>query len=390
MVKPFHVIQPQKIIFGNGKITELPALAKHFGNNILLVTGKSSFLHSKYGEFLLNTFDMTGVRFHQVTISREPSPEMIDLAVIRHREDNINLVIAIGGGSVVDAGKAISAMLFRNESVSVFLEGVGFQIHPGTKIPFIAVPTTSGTGSEVTMNAVISQVGKNGYKRSLRNDNFVPNIALTDPELTLNCPPHLTASSGMDCFTQLVESYLSQKSNFYTDALALEGLRILKKSLMRSWNWGQDLEAREGMSYAALLSGICLTNSGLGAVHGFASSLGGMYHIPHGIICGTLMGVVNKVTIRKLQTENNTNVALSKYAKLGKLFTDDSLKNDEYYIDRFIDLMEEWTEKFQLQGFEKFGMKKKDLPKIVSLTDCKSHPIQLSDDELYEILESTL
>ena len=186
MVKAFQLSQPQKIIFGNGKIADLSALAKLHGNDVLLVTGKSSFIHSKHGEYLLNTFDFTGIRYHHVSISREPSPEMIDHAVIRYRGDNIKLVIAIGGGSVIDAGKAISAMLYKREPVSSFLEGIGTLVHPGTKIPLIAIPTTSGTGSEATKNAVISQVGKNGFKRSLRHDHFVPDIALLDPELSLN------------------------------------------------------------------------------------------------------------------------------------------------------------------------------------------------------------
>src|SRR5208337_3331750 len=217
-----------------------------FGNDILLVAGGSSFISSKSCEFLLNTFDLTGIRYHLDSISREPSPEMIDHIVIRHRNDRIKLVIAIGGGSVLDAGKAISAMLYKQESVAEYIEGIGNGNHPGTKIPFIAVPTTSGTGSEATKNAVISQVGKNGFKRSLRHDNFIPDIAILDPELTLSCSQALTAACGMDCFTQLVESYLSEKSFTYTDALALEGILLLKNSLIRAWKWGQDLEARAG------------------------------------------------------------------------------------------------------------------------------------------------
>ena len=204
----------------------------------------------------------------------------------------LKLVVGIGGGSVLDAGKAISAMMYKTESVMEFLEGVGNKEHPGTKLPFIAIPTTSGTGSEATKNAVISQIGKNGFKRSLRHDNFVPDIALVDPELTLNCPQDITAASGMDCFTQLTEAYLSDKSNEYTDALAMEGLKAIKSSLIRSYTNGEDIEARTGMSFAALTSGICLANAGLGVVHGFASSIGGMYNIPHGIDLRNTYGII--------------------------------------------------------------------------------------------------
>ncbi len=390
MVKPFQLILPHKIIFGNGKIDNLSALAKVYGNDLLLVTGDSSFINSNSGEYLFNTFDITGIRYHLVTISREPSPEMIDHVVIRHRNDNIKLVIAIGGGSVIDAGKAISAMLYKMESVTEFLEGIGNLTHPGSKIPFIAVPTTSGTGSEATKNAVISQVEKNGFKRSLRHDNFVPDIALLDPELSLSCPQNLTAACGMDCFTQLVESYLSEKSFSYTDTLALEGLYSLKNSLIRSWNWGQDLEARSGMSYAALTSGICLANAGLGAVHGLASSIGSLFHMPHGVICGTLMGITNKVTVRKLKLEASGHPVLIKYATLGKLFCDDKDQSEHYYIDHFINLVEEYSENLGLPRLSTFGITKNDFSTIIANTDCKTHPVHLTDNELEEILECRL
>ena len=168
-------------------------------------------------------------------IEREPSPEMVDNAVAELTDDNADLVISIGGGSVIDAGKAISAMTGKSDSVTGYLEGIGTKIHPGTKLPFIAIPTTSGTGSEATKNAVLSSVGEKGFKRSLRHDNFVPDIALVDPDLTIQCPREITAASGMDCFTQLLEAYLSDKSCEYTDALAIEGLKAIKSSLTESY-----------------------------------------------------------------------------------------------------------------------------------------------------------
>ena len=197
---------------------------------------------------------------------------------------------------------------------------VGTKDHPGTKIPFIAVPTTSGTGSEATKNAVISRVGKDGFKKSLRHDNFVPDIALVDPELTLSCPQNITAASGMDCFTQLTEAYLSTKSNEYTDALAFEGLKAIKSSLLRTYRDGNDIEARSGMSFAALTSGICLANAGLGVIHGFASSIGGLYNIPHGIVCGTLMAVSNELTVRRLREIPGSTDCPEKVCIAGKTF----------------------------------------------------------------------
>jgi alcohol dehydrogenase class IV len=388
MIKPFQLIQPHKIIFGAGKIADIPALVKYYGNDILLVTGKSSFINSKYCEYLLNTFDLTGIRYHLINVSHEPSPELIGQAVIRHRNINVKLVIAIGGGSVIDAGKAISAMLYRTEPVTDYLDGIGQLLHPGNKIPFIAVPTTAGTGSEATKNAVISQVGQNGFKRSLRHDNFVPDIALLDPELTLNCSQSLTAASGMDCFTQLTESYLSEQSFPYTEALALEGLHNLKNYFLRSWKWGQDLEARSGMSYTALLSGICMANNGSGAVHGLTSSIGGFFNIPHSIVSGTLMGITNKVTIRNLRLKNPGHIALFKYATLGKIFCDDNNRSENYYIDSFIDTINDYNEKFGIKRLSDYGISQNDIHKIIANTGCKNHPVILSDEELTEILES--
>lgn len=390
MVKAFQFAQTPYIKFGNGSIAELPALAKNYGNDILLVTGAGSFIHSLAGEYLLHTFEMTGVHFHHIMVMREPSPELIDQTVIRFADANIRLVIAIGGGSAIDAGKAISAMLGLKESVKEFLEGVGTKDHPGTKVPFIAVPTTSGTGSEATKNAVISEIGPWGFKKSLRHNNFVPDIAIVDPELMLQCPPDITANSGMDCFTQLAEAYVSTKSTPVTDALALDAIGKIKNSLIAAWRMGHNLEARTGMAYAALISGISIANAGLGAVHGFASSIGGLFIVPHGVVCGTLMASANAVTVKRLKEQATANSALGKYADLGKLFTENEQKSDTYYVDYFIDVLREWTDTMNISRLGKFGIQQSDIERIVSITDIKNNPVKLSKDDLIEILESRL
>ena len=287
---------------------------------------------------------------------------------------------------MLDAGKAISAMMDKNESVKDYLEGVGTKIHPGTKLPYIAVPTTSGTGSEATKNAVLSSSGKDGFKKSLRHDNFVPDIALVDACLTLKCPKEITAASGMDCFTQLTESYLSSKAGPYTDALALQGIRYLKESLMISYLDGGDIEAREGMSLAALSSGICLSNAGLGVIHGFASAIGGIYSIPHGLICGTLMAVSNEITVRELRKKRINRDALQKYATLGRIFLDVKNKPDEYYIDGFINYLHNLTAELCLPGLKKTGVKDEDFEIICRSTDCKNNPVKLENEMLLEIL----
>ena len=386
MVKPFQFARLPKIHFGCGKITELPGLAKGYGANILLVTGKSSFMNSIHGENLLNSFLKKNISSYHVIIPGEPSPEMIDKAVVNYRHLNINAVIAVGGGSVLDAGKAISAMMYRNESVVDFLEGVGKGEHPGTKIPFFAIPTTSGTGSEATKNAVVSKIGKDGYKRSLRHDNFVPDIALVDPELTVQCPSEITSASGMDCFTQLTEAFLSDKSNQYTDALSIEGLKAIKSSLTISCVDGENIEARTGMAFAALTSGICLANAGLGIVHGFASSVGGMYNIPHGLICGTLMAVSNEVNVRELRRSCINPDALKKYAILGNLFLDKKGKSDQYYTDGFISYLHSLTDDLHLSGLRNYGLEEKYVELICSKTEIKNNPVKLAVEDLAEIV----
>jgi len=386
MLKPFKFAGIPKIHFKNGIISDLPRLVTSYGCKIILVTGKSSFVESIKAEKLFDDFETAGIEYHLISIHGEPSPEDIDIAVKKFNNKDINLVVGIGGGSVLDAGKAISAMINKSESVVEFLEGVGTKDHPGTKLPFIAIPTTSGTGSEATKNAVISQIGSDGFKKSLRHDNFVPDIALVDPELTLPCPKEITAASGMDCFTQLTESYLSNKSSEYTDALAIEGIKAIRSSLSRSYADGQDIEARTGMSFAALTSGICLANAGLGAVHGFASSLGGRYNIPHGLVCGTLMASANEINVRKLREISSDSVAFKKYAFLGQLFLDEKGKTDNYYIDGFIEYLHKLTGDLNLPGLRKYGFKDVDLESICSGTEIKNNPVKLELEDLKEIL----
>lgn len=388
MVKPFQFSRLPKIYFKNGGIADLTAIVTNYGSKVLVVTGKSSFLNSSHAEQLFHDFNDKGIGYFVCSVTGEPSPEVIDHAVKRFNNEDLNLVIGIGGGSVLDAGKAISAMMCRSESIVEFLEGVGNKEHPGNKLPYIAIPTTSGTGSEATKNAVISRIGENGFKRSLRHDNFVPDIAVVDPELTLNCPRDITATSGMDCFTQLTEAYLSDKSTEYTDALAMVGLKSISTSLIRSYENGEDREARSGMSFAALTSGICLANAGLGVVHGFASSIGAMYNIPHGLICGTLMAKSNEINVRELRKQVSNQVALKKYAALGQLFLNKDRQTEAYYIDGFINYLYQIANSLQLKGLGKFRYKEEDIESICLRTEIKNNPVKLTYEDLKEIIIS--
>jgi alcohol dehydrogenase class IV len=390
MVKSFQFARIPKIYFRTGMIADLPGIIKSYGTRVILVTGRNSFPQSPHAGKLFDGFEREGIKYHITAIYGEPSPDIIDKDVRRLNDKEIDLVVGIGGGSVLDAGKAISAMLYKSESVKDYLEGIGTKEHPGTKLPFIAIPTTSGTGSEATKNAVISQIGQSGFKRSLRHDNFVPEIALIDPELTLHCPKDITAASGMDCFTQLLEAYLSDKSGEYTDALATEGLRAIKSSLIRVFTNGEDIEARANMSFAALTSGICLANAGLGVVHGFASSIGGMFSIPHGLVCGTLMAASNEINIRELRKNQSNPSALKKYSFLGKLFLNERGKSDNYYIDGFIGYLYNLTLELKLPGLRKYGIDEKDIRLICEVTENKNNPVKLAMKDMTEILHSRL
>lgn len=389
-MKPFNFARLPLIFFGGGKINELPGLISNYGKSVLLVTGARSFMDSRPASRLLDLLGSSGITFHHVPVHNEPSPETVDETVLKFRGREINAVVSIGGGSVIDAGKAISAMLDKNGSVREYLEVVGNKDHPGTKVPFIAVPTTSGTGSEATKNAVISQVGKDGFKRSLRHDNLVPDVAIVDPELTLSCPQEITAAAGMDCFTQLTEAYLSTKANAYTDALALEGIRAINRSLLRSFTHADDIEARSDMSFAALTSGICLANAGLGAVHGLAGTIGAIYDIPHGVVCGTLMAVANEITVRELRRISLVHPSLTKYAVLGRLLSGDKGEGDDYHIDSFIGYLHDFTDRLDLPRLAGYGIGTDDLVVISAKSDVKNNPAELPVGIMSEILARRL
>ncbi len=391
MLESFSFAATPRVIFGEGKIDQLPILVKPFGKKMLLVTGGSSLQSSPVWSQILDSLKRGGLSVDIVSISREPSPGDIDKVVGQYHDKNIDCVVGIGGGSVLDAGKAISAMLPLNEPVKDYLEGVGTKVHSGIKVPFIAVPTTSGTGSEGTKNAVISEVGQEGFKKSLRHDQFVPNIALLDPELTITTPKQLTANSGMDAFTQLLESYLSTKANIMTDSLAIKGLSCVRDFLERAVIDGSDLEARKGMAYAAFASGLTLANAGLGTVHGMASAIGGYFDMPHGAICGSLMSEANKITVFNLKKQfPDGHWALQKYAKVGRMFSQKAHKPDNYHVEFLLKQIDRWTEEFEIPGFSKFGLTESNFDKIVAASGNKNNPIELTEQEMRQVLASRL
>jgi alcohol dehydrogenase class IV len=384
----FELARIPEIIFGGGSIQRLPDIILTYGYRVILITGAMSFKQLDTFHFLINSFKEKSIQYSLIEISGEPTPADINSINREFSKKPVDVVVSIGGGSVVDAGKAVSAMLDKTDPVEAYLEGIGTKIHDGSKIPFIAIPTTAGTGSETTKNAVLSQVGENGYKRSIRHNNFVPNIALVDPELCLNCPPDVTAASGMDAFTQLLESYVSTNASPFTDVLAYSGIKLMKDNLVPAATTGaQEIEVRAAMSYAALLSGITLANAGLGIVHGLASSIGSYYNIPHGVICGTFVGAVTKLTIERLKDNKESGIhALEKYAQIGKLFSENNEEKLDYYCEVLVEKIEEWTKLLDIPKLNKYEFRESDLEKIVHVTGNKNNPVKLDHEDIKKII----
>jgi len=393
MIPSFGLHVPARILFGPGRLGELSELVPQvsgFCRKPLLVLGGRSFAASDRCGALLADFRKLSISPQIVHIAGEPSPALIDGIVEDPSITGRDLVIAIGGGSVLDGGKALAAMLVERAPVNRFLDGVGSQRPSGRKLPFIAVPTTAGTGSEATSNAVISSVGEKGFKKSLRHDRYMPDLALIDPVLTLSCPSHLTISCSMDCLSQLVEGYLSSHGSPLTDALALDGIRAVCRSLEAVCRDGENLAARTDMAYGALLSGMVLANAGLGTVHGFASAIGGFFAVPHGVVCGTLIAAANRSTLASLRRSGTSTEALDKYAMLGRICSPATGKSAFWYQDHFIAELERLTGELAIPTLDAFGIGIADMEKIVAETSNKYNPAPLAPGELTEILLSRL
>ncbi len=393
---PFSISRLPRICYGSGRLNEVPALAATYGNTALVVTGKHSFCATPRWQAFTQSLEGKGMRWLHFTVSGEPSPTLVDDAVSRFRKDAVNVVIAIGGGSVLDAAKAIAGLLPHGNSVMDHLEGVGKNIpYNGSSTPFIAVPTTAGTGSEATKNSVLSSPGREGFKKSFRDECLVPEYAVIDPDLLASCPPELIAADGMDAFTQLLESYVSIKANPLIDALAWSGMSAVKEGLFTAWE-GSEPSASQGraaMAYAALLSGITLAQVGLGSVHGLASPLGAYFPIPHGVVCGTLVAAATEVNIKAMQSREPNNPALGKYAQVGRLLAGRTEMDDTSARLSLISVLSEWSQRLQLPCLSNYGITSADFPLVVANSrgsSMQTNPIVLEDAEINAILAQRL
>ncbi len=407
MVNDFTFARLPVVHFGAGKLSELPKIASAFGTRALLITGARSLQAAGRLESVHRGLGQAGIHWESLIIDAEPSTEFIDatcarlrgLETERSREPDaatgiagFQVVIGIGGGSVIDGAKAISAMLPHANTVLDHLEDVGRNVpHSGIKIPYVAVPTTSGTGGEMTKNAVLSMVGRYGYKKSLRHDNLIPDAVIVDPELMVTCPPHITAACGMDAFTQLLEPYLSPIASPLTDALAFSGLERIRDHLIPACtDKGGDVSVRAGMAYASLLSGVALANAGLGIVHGMASPIGGFFDIPHGVVCGTLVASATESNIAALRKRGSNPAALAKLARVGLLFGGEAGKTEAWNCDFLAARLREWTALLQLPRLGVYGISASDMDRILDKTSNRHNPVKLDRDEMAELISRRL
>jgi len=395
MIQRFSIARFPRIEFGAGTIARLPGIAASFGRRALLITGAASFQQSSRWQPLRQGLQQAGIDWEHTTVNGEPSPGLVDDAVEQFRGLQPDIVIAIGGGSVLDAGKAIAGLLRTGDSVMDYLEGVGPEKpYTGPAVPFIAAPTTAGTGSEATKNAVLSVQGEHGFKKSFRDERLVPEYAVVDPDLLSTCPPAQIAANGMDALTQLMESYVSTRASRMTDALALDGIRAARDSLLTLYeNPAAASDARAGMAYAALLSGITLAQTGLGSVHGLASPLGAFFPIPHGVVCGTLVAAAVRVNIEAMLAREPENPALEKYARLACLLCDTRFPDALNAYDALINLLETWVRQLDIPRLGRFGVKENDFARIVTNSrgsSMKTNPVILTDSEVTAVLQQRL
>ncbi len=404
---PFAIARLPRILFGAGRSAELPQIVRDFGPRALVVTRQPGFTDGQDWARLSAGLRHGGVEVMAEGVSGEPSPALVDEIVARVRaRGQVDVVVGIGGGSVLDTAKAVAGLLIPGNSVMDHLEGIGPELpYRGPAVPFVAVPTTAGTGSEATKNAVLSVRRAGGFKKSFRDESLVARVAILDPDLLASCPPELISGNGMDAVTQLLESYTSTRANPFTDALALSGLAAARDGLAA---WYQEAAAGRGgggsgsaaaaargrMAYAALCSGICLAQAGLGAVHGLASPLGAQYPIPHGVACGATLVATTRINIAALASRAPESVALARYAEVGRViggsgaaFAEDEARST------LVSVLDSWRGRLAVPRLSAFGITDASISGIVvdsRGSSMKTNPIVLTDDEIAEILRASL
>ena len=382
----FEFATAPRIVFGAGALRDVAPIAKDFGHRALILTGRSAGRAATLNRLLAEQ----GIARLNLAIAGEPKLEDVEQGVRLARSEGCNLVIGFGGGSAIDAAKAVAALTTSGGDLLDYLEVIGRAkslISP--PLPLLAVPTTAGTGAEVTRNAVLFSP-EHRVKVSLRSPLMLPRVALVDPELTHDLPAGLTASTGLDALTQLIEPYVSSKANPLTDSICVEGIRRAARSLRRVFDNGADKSAREDMALASLFGGLALANAGLGAVHGFASPIGGMFPAPHGAVCAALLPHVMEANLIALRERAPRGEALRRYNEVARLL----VGSDRVGAAEGVTWVEDLCAHLKILPLRRFGISAGDAPAIVAAalkaSSMKTNPIELTVEELRETLERAL
>ncbi|MGB2896391.1 MAG: iron-containing alcohol dehydrogenase [Anaerolineales bacterium] len=382
----FEFATAYRVIFGVGALAEAGELAKGFGGRALIVTGSDPDRAAP----LLSILKKAGLTSQVFSVPGEPTVALAKEGTRIAHEATCDLVIGFGGGSALDSGKAIAALVNNGDDPLDFLEVIGRgKPLASPPLPFIAIPTTAGTGSEVTRNAVLSSK-EHRVKVSLRSREMLPLVALVDPELTFSMPPSITASTGLDALTHVIEPFLSLKRNPLTDGLCREGIRLISRSLRLAYKDSEDLEARMDMSLASLMGGFSLANAGLGAVHGFAGPLGGMFNAPHGAICAALLPHVMKVNLRAIRARGTNPDLGARFDEIGRTLT----RNSDAIAEDGVSWLADLCGALEIPTLSSYGLTQSDfvglIEKASASSSMKGNPVRLTDEEMTEILTKAL
>ncbi|HWW02158.1 MAG TPA: iron-containing alcohol dehydrogenase [Candidatus Acidoferrum sp.] len=382
----FEFATATRIILGPGRVRELGSVAKVLGRRALVVTGR----HPERSKRVTSLLADSGVTTVTFPVPGEPEVRTVEAGVAQAKTERCDLVVSFGGGSALDAGKAIAAMLTNGGELLDYLEVIGqgkpLALPPA---PFIAIPTTAGTGTEVTRNAVLASP-PHRVKVSLRSPSMLPRVALVDPELTYELPPPLTASTGLDALTQLIEPFVCNRHNPLTDAICREGITRASYSLRLAVNEGSNAAAREDMAVASLFGGLALANAGLGAVHGFAGPIGGMFPAPHGAVCAQLLPHVMEANLAALRQRDPASPTLRRYDELARLLTD----RDSAQAADGVEWVRQLVGGFRIPSLASYGVTPADIGELVAkaakASSMKANPIELTAQELKQVLEQAL
>ena len=382
----FEFATATRIVFGAGAISQLGANVKHFGRRVLAVTGS----HPARAEKMLASLAASDIAATTFSVTGEPGIATVENGVALAKKENCEFVIAFGGGSVVDAGKAIAAMLKNDGELLDYLEIIGRgRMLAKRPAPFVAIPTTAGTGAEVTRNAVLASP-EHKVKVSLRSPLLLARMAVIDPELTYDLPPALTATTGLDALTQLIEPYVCLRANPLTDGFCLEGISRAARALREAVFNGQNKSAREDMALASLFGGLALANAGLGAVHGFAGPIGGSFSAPHGAVCAALLPHVMAANLRALREREPKNSALARYEKVAAFLTG----NQHATADAGVEWVQKLVAELPIPKLSAYGIREEHVAGIVAkaanASSMKANPIALTLEELAQTLRLAL